>query len=104
MQKKNNAQWDGIYHSGDPKSCPFSFLVTHRATLPKLRTNHRSANGTTISVETRGINFREYALCNPVADTPIGPTPKSHTSYYWIRRRWELITRVHMASVNSVAA
>jgi hypothetical protein len=92
-----------VYLTCDRESCPLFFFVTHRTTLPRLRTNHcRAKHRATVSIETNHTNIREHALCNPVAHAPVGSASESYASYYWVRGRRKLITTVHMTSVNGM--
>jgi hypothetical protein len=93
-----------VYQTCDRESCPLFFFVTHRTTLPSLRTNHcRAKRSATVRIETIHTNIREHALCNPVAHAPVRPASESYASYYWVRGRRKLIATVHMASVNGMA-
>ncbi len=93
-----------MYQMCDRESCPLFFFVTHRTTLPRLRTNHcRADHNASVSIETKYTNIREHALCNPVTHAPVGSASESYASYYWVRWRRKVITTVHMASVNGMA-
>lgn len=64
-----------VYQTYDRESCPLFFFVTHRTTLPRLRTNHcRAKRSATVSIEQTTPTFENthYAilLLIPLLDLP----------------------------------
>lgn len=85
------------------QSCPVSFVVAHRTTLSKLRTNHRSAkHGIKLSAW-KVYWLREYALSNSSTNPSTRPSSRSHTGDHRIGRRRELIAAIYVPSMDGMA-
>src|SRR5260370_8224827 len=93
-----------MYQMCDRESCPLFFFVTHRTTLPRLRTNHcRADHNASVSIETKYTSIREHALCNPLTHPPVAPASESYASYYCVSWRRKLITPHHLPTPTPIA-